>query len=137
MLSDFVDKFLDEGWHDVVVTDVTTFTSKNGTDGVEFTCQAAGGATAPAGLFLTQKALPRFVRFASACGMSKAELRKFDETNPEHHRQLVGRRLRVKVGINERGYCQVDNFEAIQSAGPSITAPEGATPKLPDDDIPF
>ena len=66
MLSDFVDKFLDEGWHDVVVTDVRTFTSKNGTDGVEFTCQAAGGASAPAGLFLTPKALPRFVRFASA-----------------------------------------------------------------------
>lgn len=145
--------WLNDGWHDVTVKEVRTFAATSGTEGVEFMCIDTNGNKGKATFWLSEPALGMLASWARACGMTKDACRSYNPDNPNSHRVLIGKRVRVEVVPDDNDdsgkYHRIDGWEPIGAVAPEAstrtttttspqepTTPAGATPAA-GMDIPF
>lgn len=114
-LSDYntgIGAWLKAGWHDVIVgTPDVAFSKVKGTPGVKYQLQGDRGKS-EVQFWLTPDALPFLASFATACGLTDAQLQAYDEKNPNSHNILIGKRVKVLVeaelGSDGKTYHRVD-----------------------------
>lgn len=142
-LSDYKSEYLGAGWHEVVVGVPEDVTAKKGTPGVRFPLRGEGGKTKVT-FWLTEKALVFLASFATACGLTEAELKTYDENNPNSHNILTGKRVKVLVegerGADRKMYHNVDTTWCSASDPtpmPIDPAPVAAPRVPPPSDSPF
>lgn len=142
-LSNYRSEYLGNGWHEVVVGKPEMFTANSGTQGVKFPLRGDGGTTM-ASFFLTEAAMFRLAAFAEACGLTKDELKAYDETNPNSHNVLIDRRLKVLVERDRRSkyheavdYIKAGDPTPMPAETPATPIHDPGPPVTPEDDIPF
>ncbi len=145
-LADYWDgMWLPDGWHSVTIKDVRAFDAASGTSGVEFSCVDTNGNKTKASFYLTELAMWRLASFAKACGLTREQARNYNTDNPNSHRQLIGKRLRVEVVPDERDekYHKVGDWTTdegfvpppVESPPESMIVDESPPPAAQD--IPF
>ncbi len=122
--------YLKPGWHDVTIKGCETFTNpNNGNPGVKFACVDAESKSVRASFWLTQASLVFLADFARDCGMTRDQCRSYNPDNPNSHRVLIGKRVRLKLVPNEKDdkYCDVDQWEPISKDAPALPPPANET----------
>lgn len=141
--------YLGDGWHDVRVKDYRIFTANSGNRGIQFDVEDDNGRKSKTeGIMLMDSCLWKLAQFAQACGIDREQAAAYDPYNDASHRVLLGKRLRVHVGRDDKDdrYHVVDDYEKLESGLPpkerpsSVPLPPRAEPQAPADDdeeIPF
>lgn len=142
-LSNYRSEYLGNGWHEVVVGKPEMFTANSGTEGVTFLLRGDGGTT-KATFFLTEAALWRLAVFADACGLTDDELKAYDETNPNSHNVLIGKRVKalVEPGRNPKYHEAVDYIKAgeptpMPAETPAVPIHDPGPPAAVEEASPF
>ena len=140
--------WLKAGWHEVVVGQPDlAFSRIKGTPGLKYELHGDGGKTRVQ-FWLTPDALPFLASFATACGLTEAELEAYDETNTNSHNKLIGKRVKVLVeaeqGEDGKTYHKVDctwvpasSPTPLPDSAPAEAIHDPKPPAEEDDSIPF
>ena len=127
--------FFEPGDHEVTVASYRLFSSKSGTEGVEFILTGERGKQTRASFYLTEKALRRLAWFAEACGLSKDDMRTYNTDTPGSHEQLLGKRVLVTIekvsAQNGKEYSEVVAWRKSENGMSPAPAPAAQKPTPP------
>lgn len=129
------------------VTDVEVSDAKTGTPRVDFWLRSDAGRKIRARFFITDAAIGRLASFCRSCGLTDAEGKAYDPiARPKDvamHRTLVGRRIKVFMGIPDgKDYPEIVSHKPVKSErvqAAAIPAPVvSESTRVPTgDEIPF
>lgn len=89
--------YLPVGWHDCTVREFRVFKYNSGNMGVEFVLADSAGRTIKVAYCLVKSILWRLAKFASHCGLTEKDCKKYNPESDSGHRLLVGRRVMALV----------------------------------------
>jgi len=125
--------WLESGWHTVTVKSFRTFEYNTGSPGVEFELRGDEGQRGSVSFNLLEQCLYKLGQFAKACGLSREQAKRYDTSNPNSHKLLVGNRVKV-FSEKPKGsdYHEVTEWDAVDQTGaPPATPPPAEPAPLP------
>jgi hypothetical protein len=123
--------YLKEGNYLVKITKAEMFKYNSGSLGVQFRLRDQEGGTSKVSFCLKDNIVWRLTDFATACGLSDTELKTYNETSPNSHQRLVGKKVMVRIVKNGKYHevAEDNGFWAVGSTPPAaarVAAPEPA-----------
>ena len=141
--------YLQPGRHLCKVTGKRLFNYNTGSPGIEIEVKNERGQTGKIGFCLVEAALWKLASFAKACGLSDADLKKYDPTSENAHKILIGKKFVARVDKPDK-YSEITDWELpvvggepappetrSESKSKAAKPPVDDEPAPTDDEIPF